>query len=163
MSEATESPDTPDSDLEPQDGEAAPKQFDADYVNKLRREAARYRAEAKGNAEAVKRLAELEDASKTEAEKTADRLAKADAELASVPAKVAAILREHLIDMHDFDPDDAALFLTADDPDLLRKQAARLVASGATKTANHVPREGASPAAPPSSPEAAFAQQLFTG
>lgn len=162
MSEPNAPTDTPDSDVEPQDGDAAPKQFDADYVNKLRREAARYRAEAKGNAEAVKRLAELEDASKTEAEKVAEKLAKADATLASVPKQVAALLREHLTAIHGFDPDDAELFLTADEPSLLLKQAARLVNGGGMK-ANHVPREGTSPSAPPSSPEAAFAQKLFTG
>ncbi|MCL2490757.1 MAG: hypothetical protein FWF36_08590 [Propionibacteriaceae bacterium] len=48
--------------------------FDADYVKKLRDEAARYRTEAKANANAAKELAALRDAQKSEAEKTADRI-----------------------------------------------------------------------------------------
>lgn len=43
--------------------------FDAEYVRKLRAEAARHRSEAKANAEAAKRLAELEAANATDLEK----------------------------------------------------------------------------------------------
>jgi hypothetical protein len=45
------------------------KTFDADYVGKLRAEAAKYRTEAKANADAAKRLAEIEDANRSETEK----------------------------------------------------------------------------------------------
>jgi hypothetical protein len=50
--------------------------FDADYVAKIRAEAAKYRTEAKANAEAAKRLAEIEESTKTEAQKQAEQLAK---------------------------------------------------------------------------------------
>lgn len=69
---------------QPQEGAQQPeaevetKTFDADYVKKLRDEAAKYRTEAKANAEAAKKLAEIEEANKTEAEKQAERLAQAE-------------------------------------------------------------------------------------
>ena len=123
------------------------KTFDADYVKKLRDEAAKYRTEAKANSEAAKRLAEIEDAQKSESEKVADRLAKADAEVATVPNKVADALREHLVALHEIDKDDAELFLTGTEPDLLLKQVTRLLGQSdkRKKNGNHVPREGATP------------------
>ena len=56
--------------------EAKQQSFDADYVAKIRAEAAKYRTEAKANAEAAKRLAEIEESNKTEAQKQAEQLAK---------------------------------------------------------------------------------------
>ena len=98
---------------------------------------------AKENADAAKRLSEIEDAQKSETEKTADRIAKAEAEVASVPSKVADALREHLVALHEIDKDDAELFLTANEPDLLLKQVTRLVGqSDKRKKTNVVPREG---------------------
>ena len=82
---------------------------------------------AKENADAAKRLAELEDAKKSETEKAADRIAKAEAEVASVPAKVADALKSHLVALHEISDDDAELFLTASDPELLLKQVTRLI------------------------------------
>ena len=104
---------------------------------------------AKENAAAAKRLSEIEESQKSETEKTADRIAKAEAEVASVPSKVAAALREHLVELHKIDKDDADLFLTATDPDLLLKQVTRLVgqADARKKTGNVVPREGNNPKA----------------
>lgn len=55
-------------------GDPRQQTFDADYVAKLRAESAKYRTEAKANAEAAKRLAEIEDAQKTEAQKAAEQL-----------------------------------------------------------------------------------------
>lgn len=98
---------------------------------------------AKDNATAAQRLAEIEDAQKSESEKVAERLAKADAEVATVPSKVADALREHLVALHEIDKDDAELFLTATEPDLLLKQVTRLVGqSDKRKKTNTVPREG---------------------
>jgi hypothetical protein len=65
-----------------------------------------------------------------------------------VPAKVADALRTHLAALHDFDKDDVELFLTADDPDVLLKQVARLQAQSGARKRNHVPREGTNPAPP---------------
>jgi hypothetical protein len=98
---------------------------------------------AKDNATAAQRLAEIEDAQKSESEKVAERLAKADAEVATVPSKVADALREHLVALHEIDKDDAELFLTATEPDLLLKQVTRLIGqSDKRKKTNVVPREG---------------------
>lgn len=151
---------------EPQEG-AEPdgsKTFDAEYVKKLRDEAARYRTEAKSNGEAAKRLATIEDAQKSEAEKTADRIAKADAEVASVPSKVAAALREHLVALHEIDQDDAELFLTGTEPELLLKQVTRLLGQSdkRKKQGNHVPREGTTTTSVESD-ERTFARELFGG
>lgn len=90
------------------------------------------------------RLDEIEEASKSEAEKVADRLAKADAEVAGIPAKVSEALKAHLIAIHSFDQEDAELFLTATDPELLLKQAERLVGQSG-KRKNIVSREGRIP------------------
>lgn len=66
----------------PQEGEEQDQQqrddsaetFDADYVKKLRQEAAKYRTEAKANADAAKKLAEIEESKKSEADRAADAL-----------------------------------------------------------------------------------------
>lgn len=118
---------------------------------------------AKDNSAAAKRLSELEEAQKSETEKAADRIAKAEAEANTVPAKVAASLREHLVTLHEFDPEDAELFLTAIEPELLLKQVTRLLGqSDKRQRKNHVPREGENPSAA-SSDEAAFARGLLGG
>jgi hypothetical protein len=148
---------------EPQEGDGQePKTFDADYVADLRKQAAKYRTEAKANADAAKRLAEIEDAQKSEAEKAADRIAKAEAEVATVPAKVAAALREHLISLHGIDKDDAELFLTANEPELLLKQVDRLAARSTEgkRRNNVVPREG-NTSQPKDDPMREFARDLF--
>lgn len=54
-----------------------PTVFDADYVKALRAEAAKYRTEARANAE---RLQAIEDSQKSEAEKTQERLVAAEKE-----------------------------------------------------------------------------------
>jgi hypothetical protein len=134
-------------ETKPQEGaeqQEVAKTFDADYVKKLRDEAAKYRTEAKTNSEAAKRLAEIEDSQKTEAEKTAERIAKAEAEVSAVPSKVAEALREHLVALHEIDKDDAELFLTGTEPELLLKQVTRLLGQSdkRKKNGNHVPGEG---------------------
>jgi hypothetical protein len=118
---------------------------------------------AKSNAEAAKRLAEIEESQKTEAEKAADRIAKAEAEVAAVPAKVAEALRAHLVELHKIDKDDADLFLTGTEPELLLKQVTRLLGQADTrkKSNNISPREGTNPPASTSSDEREFARQLF--
>jgi len=104
---------------------------------------------AKSNAAAAKKLAELEESQKTQAEKDADKVRKAEAEVASVPAKVAEALKEHLVALHKIDAEEAELFLTATDPEQLLKQVAALVAkSGKRKNNNYVPNEGNTTTAP---------------
>jgi len=70
-----------DAPEEPQEGgEAQPTTFDADYVKKLRDEAAKYRTEAKANAEAAKRLAQFEESQKSEQQKLMERAEAAERE-----------------------------------------------------------------------------------
>ena len=141
-----------------------------DSVDDLKAKLAKYQdiaktqeKRAKENAAAAKRLAELEDAQKSDAEKSADRIARAEAEVASVPAKVADALKSHLVSLHGIDSEDAELFLTANDPELLLKQVARMVdGKGASRKKNHVPREGESQQ-PSDSEEVAFVRELFGG
>lgn len=68
-------------DTDQQDTGATPETFDADYVKKLRAENAKYRTEAKANADAAKRLAELEDAKKSDEQRNAERIAALEGEL----------------------------------------------------------------------------------
>lgn len=71
------------------------------------------------------------------------RLAEAEAEAAQVPSRVAGLLKGHLVSLHQIDGEDAELFLTADEPELLLKQVARLLSrEGNQGRRNHVPREG---------------------
>lgn len=101
MSDDVTTPETPATEQQPELAQPAPavadKQqvFDAEYVAKLRAEAAKYRTDAKANAEAAKRLAEIEEANKTEAQRQAEQLQKLQQEnealrLANLKAQVAA-------------------------------------------------------------------------
>lgn len=102
---------------------------------------------AKDNATAATRLAEIEEAQKSETEKAADRIAKAEAEVATVPNRVADALRVHLVALHEIDKDDAELFLTGTEPELLLKQVTRLLGQSdkRKKQGNRVPSEGTTP------------------
>lgn len=62
------------------------KTFDAEYVGKLRAEAAKYRTEAKANSDAAARLAEIEEANKTEMQKAIERAEAAEKSLAETAA-----------------------------------------------------------------------------
>src|SRR5690606_35925629 len=141
MSDTTEAgtaPAEPAQPAEPQEGqEGKPETFDAEYVAKLRREAARYRTEAKANAEAAKRLAEIEEAGKSEAEKAAERVAEAERRAAEAEARV---LRREIALEHKLDKDDAALLDALTDEDAMRSLAKRLAVPATGK--NYVPREG---------------------
>lgn len=64
-----------------------PETFDKDYVKKLREESAKYRTQAKENADAAKRLAEMEEAQKTESQRQAEALEAANSRLAEYERK----------------------------------------------------------------------------
>jgi len=95
----------PDQTQPPTDTEPTPpettggeqKAFDLEYVKKLRAEAADYRMKAKAGEDAVKKLAEIEEAGKTEAQKTAEQLAKLQAENTNLQQK---ILRQTIAAKH---------------------------------------------------------------
>lgn len=116
---------------------------------------------AKSNAAAAKRLAELEDAQKSVTEKAADRMTQAEALEAAIPTKVAEGLRAHLVELHKIDKDDAELFLTATEPELLLKQVTRLLDQSGRRRKNHVPREGENPNAGTTSDMREFTRNLF--
>lgn len=117
---------------------------------------------AKANAAAAKELSDLKEAQKTQAEKDADKIKAAEAEVASVPAKVADALKAHLIARHGIDTEDAELFLTATEPELLIKQVDRLLGqSDKSKRKNRVPGEGTNTKPEPESGMREFARNLF--
>lgn len=68
-----------------QEGESS-KTFDADYVEKLRKENAKYRTEAKQNAAAAKRLTEIEESQKTELQKWQERAESAEGAIGALQA-----------------------------------------------------------------------------
>jgi len=78
---------TETAEVQPQEGDA--KTFDAEYVDKLRKEAAKYRTEAKAGADARARLAELEEANKTAEQKAAEKLAEIEKRASELTAKEA--------------------------------------------------------------------------
>lgn len=129
--------------------------------DRLRRERAKFADYRDVKAKASK-LDEIEQANKSEIDKAMDRVTKAEAEVAQLPARVAEQLRTHLIGLHDINSDDAELFLTASDPQLLLKQVQRLVgrSSDRKKQGNVVPREGAS-STPTESDERETVRALF--
>lgn len=106
----------------------------------------------------------LAEANKSEIDKAMDRVTKAEAEVASVPNKVADALRAHLVTLHEIDADDAELFLTANDPELLLKQVSRLTGRESDRKAknNHVPNEGKNPSSAGSG-EVEVTRALFGG
>lgn len=109
----------------------------------------------------ARRLDEIEEASKTSEQKNAEKTAALEAEVASLPTKVADALRVHLVELHKIDKDDAELFLTASDPDLLLKQVTRLLDQSGKRRKNHVPREGENPNAATTSDVREFTRNLF--
>lgn len=75
QTETTEQPPQEGSEQQQQQPAEDVKTFDAEYVDKLRKEAAKYRTEARTNSEAAKRLQEIEEAQKSEQQKIIDRQA----------------------------------------------------------------------------------------
>lgn len=121
---------------------------------------------AKENAEAARELEEIKQSQMTDAERISRLEDKAKQAIDSVPSLVADALRSHLVELHQIDTEDAELFLTATDPELLLKQVARFVGKSDQKsTGNHVPVEGRTPnPAKGSTGErfAEFAESFFT-
>ncbi len=127
------------------------KVFDADYVAKLRQEAAKYRTEAKANADAAKRLAEIEDAQKSEAQKAADRIAELEQQAATAQREA---LRFKVASKFGISDEDADLFLTGSDEETLGKQAERLAAraedAGKPRSPRPDPNQGRNSSGSPS-------------
>lgn len=135
-----------------------PKTFDADYVSKLRAENAKHRTEAKANADAAKRLAEIEESQKTETQKLTD--AKAAAESDALQARADA-LRWRTAAKFGISDEDAETFLTGTDEEALTRQAERLAALSKTETNIPGPRADLSQGARGGSPNAGTPAQAF--
>ncbi len=116
----------------------APETFDAEYVGRLRKEAADARAQAKANAEAASELAALRDSQKTESQRNADQIKELQAAL---DAQRLDSLRSRVAARHGISPEDADLLLTGVDEATLTRQAERL-AAGRMDPAPRSPREG---------------------
>ena len=116
---------------------------------------------AKENAAAAKRLAEIEQSQKSEAEKTADRIKQLESEAESARREA---LRFKVASKYGIGDEDADLFLTASDEETLTKQAERLSARTAEqkKQGNRVPREGTT-STTSSNEDATFAANLLGG
>ena len=145
----------------PQEGQQEPeaKTFDAEYVDKLRKESAKYRTEAKANAEAAKRLAELEESQKTEAQKQAERIAELEKQIEGATVQA---LRARMAAKYQIDPEDADLFLTGTNEETVESQAKRLSerVSANKKNPPRVPKEG-TVTNPSDNGDREFARQLF--
>ena len=115
---------------------------------------------AKDNAAAAKRLAEIEEAQKTETEKAADRMRTLETERDQA---VQEALRFKVAAKFGIGDDDVDLFLTGTDEETLTKQAERLSqrTSDRKKQGNVVPREGTPPREPVDDEMRAFTRQLF--
>ena len=120
-------------------GTEEPKPAKSDETD-WKAEARKWEQRAKENTEAAKRLAEIEDANKSEADKTAERLAAAEKRAAEAEAR--ALRREVALE-HKLSKDDAALLDSLTDEAAMKALAARLAASGNRN--NHVPTEGSNP------------------
>jgi uncharacterized protein YaiL (DUF2058 family) len=133
--------------------------FDAEYVTKLRKEAAKYRTEAKANADAAKKLAAIEEANKTEQQKLEERLT--EAQKAADQARADA-LRFKIASKFGVTDEDADLFLTGTDEETLTRQAERLSqhSSDRKKNGNVVPKEGSTSTAV-ANDERATVRELF--
>jgi hypothetical protein len=114
---------------------------------------------AKENATAAKRLAEIEESQKTEAQKSADRIKALEDQVATAERDA---LRFKVASKYGIGDEDTDLFLTASDEETLQKQAERLVGRQAEqkKQGNRVPSEGTNPQAKPDEMRD-FARQLF--
>ncbi|MBN7570200.1 hypothetical protein [Mycobacteroides abscessus] len=137
----------------PGDGDGSGDPNETETVDFWKAKARMQESRAKTNAQAASQLAEANS-----------RASAAEAEAATVPAKVAEALKAHLVARHEIAAEDAELFLTAADPDLLIKQVDRLLGPSVKrrKNNNYVPDQGnGKPDAGKPSAMAEFTQKLF--
>ena len=124
-----------------------PQQFDATYVAKLRAEAAKYRNQANANADAARKLAEIEDAQKSETQRLTEARATAEKEASDARAEA---MRLRVAVRHGISDEDAELFLTGADEETLIRQAEALQAKAQKVTTT--PTSPAAPVTPPPAP-----------
>lgn len=115
---------------------------------------------AKENAEAAKRLAEIENASKSEAQKATDALAKEAARADAAESRVSAL---EIATEFKLGTDDAALLAALPDEAARRKLAERLAGrvDEQKKSGNVVPNEGRATTPPKADDKRELARALF--
>lgn len=157
MSETQEQAAQPADDgaAEQQQSETASEKPEVDWKAKARE----WERRAKENKAAAEKLAEIEQANKSEAEKSADRMRQLETDAATARSEA---LRLRIATKHGISDEDADLLLTGVDEDTLTRQAKRLVQreSDRKKQGNVAPREGANPTAK-SSDEREMVRSLF--
>lgn len=109
-------------------------------------EARKWEARAKENSSAAARLAELEDAQKSEQQRLQEAAEKATRDAAEARQEA---LRWRYASAHGISPEDAETFLTGADEETLQRQAARLAALRTPAPAPAAAEPGQQPAAPP--------------
>jgi hypothetical protein len=121
-----------------------------------------WESRAKANKTAADRLAEIEEANKTEAQKAAEKTATAEKRAVEAEAKV---LRRDVAIEHKLTSEDAALLDTITDENAMRALAARLAGAESDRKTQglHVPGEGKTPTAPAADGERETARKLFGG
>ena len=155
MSETTAETTATDAPAENDKTEQKPTETVEFWKQKAREQEKR----AKENSTAADRLAEIENANKTEAEKAAAKIAELEADAAS--ARVEA-LRFRVASEYGIDGEKAELLLTASDEEAMKKQAAAIKSESdeRKKQGNRVPAEGTNPQAKPDE-MTDFARRLF--
>lgn len=143
-SSATETTSTSDTGQAPNTD--TPQQFDAAYVARLRAEAAKYRNEAKANADAAGRLAAIEDAQKSETQRLTEAHARAEKDASDARAEA---MRLRVAVRHGISDEDAELFLTGADEETLIRQAEALQAKSQKVTTPTNPAAAAAPTPAP--------------
>ncbi len=130
----------------------------AETVDFWKQKAREQEKRAKENAAAAQKLAEIEDAQRTDAERSASRIADLEAELGEARRDS---LRFKVASKHGISDEDAEMFLTGSDEETLIRQAERLAAWNAEAAAPRAPKpdanQGRSQGNAPKSPADSFA------
>lgn len=119
------STETPSTEIEQPAAENTPEVESPAQETDWKAEARKWEERAKANTQAAKRLSEIEDAQKSEAEKAAERIAQLEKDAAAARAEA---LRFKVATKHGISDEDADLFLTGSDEETLTRQAERLAA-----------------------------------
>lgn len=115
------------------------------------------KSRADANEDAARRLADLENANQSEAQKTADRISKLEADLAAAQRET---LLRRVQATHGISDEDADLFLTGEDEKTLTAQAKRL-AERISKPGGAAPNEGKPTDNTSDEPMREYARRLF--
>lgn len=164
--DAPEAPRTAPADQEAPKPEAPARDAEpAEDTTDWKAEARKWESRAKEHSKAAARLAEIEDANKTEAQRATEAMQ--DAVERAAKAEARALRREVALDprgdgsMPALSSADAALLDGITDEDAMRSLAVRLATPAPQAPGNTAPLEGATPKQPLSDDRHAFVQGLI--